>query len=211
MKKLFKILFFMIAFYPISFAQIVTTEPIYPTQYDSIVVYFDATQPGAAALLNYTGTVYAHTGVTSTLGQWQHVIGSWGNNTNQPALTRLGANSYKLTVGYPRTFYSVTNGSEKVLQLSMVFRSADATQQTNPDIFIDLYEPGLNLVIQNPEVSVQFGDPQRSPAFVKFGETIPITINAVELGTRVSSLTLFVDGSQVSQSNINTLTYNFVH
>ena len=64
MKILFKILFFINVFCTISFAQIVTTEPLYPTQYDSIVVYFDATQPGATALLNYTGTVYAHTGVT---------------------------------------------------------------------------------------------------------------------------------------------------
>nr|MBP9582283.1 T9SS type A sorting domain-containing protein [Ignavibacterium sp.] len=169
------------------------------------------TQPGATALLNYTGTVYAHTGVTSNLGTWQHVVGSWGNNTTQPALTRLDANHYKLTIGYPRTFYSVTNPSEKILKLSMVFRSADATKQTNPDIFIDLFEPGLTIVVQNPTVSASYGDPQRSPAFVKFGETVPVTVNAVELGTKVSSLTINVDGTQVAQTNTNNLTYNFVH
>ena len=213
MKVLIKILFFINVFCTISFSQIVTTEPLYPTQYDSIVVYFDATQPGATALLNYTGTVYAHTGVITNLGGtvWQHVIGSWANNTTQPSLTRLGANYYKLTIGYPRTFYSVTNASEKILKLAMVFRSADATKQTDPDIFIDLYIPGLNLVIQNPEVSVPFGDPQRSPVFVKVGETVPIIIKAVELGTKVSSLTLFVDGSQFAQTNTDSLAYNFVH
>ena len=210
MKNLFRVFVFVITIYSVAPAQIVTTDPDYPTQYDSIVVYFDATQPGGTGLLNYTGTVYAHTGVTTNLGQWQHVIGDWGQ-TNQPALTRLAANYYKLTIGYPRTFYSVTNPSEKILQLSMVFRSADATKQTNPDIFIDLYEPGLTLVVQNPEVSVAYGDPQRSPAFVKFGETVPINVNAVELGTQVSLLTLFVDGNQAAQSNTNSLTYNFVH
>jgi glycosidase len=211
MKNLFRVFVFVITIYSVSLAQIVTTDPDYPTQYDSIVVYFDATQPGATGLLNYTGTVYAHTGVTTNLGQWQHVIGTWGNNTTQPALTRIDANHYKLVIGYPRTFYSVTSVSEKILQLSMVFRSADATTQTNPDIFIDLYEPGLTLVVQNPEVSVPYGDPQRSPAFVKFGETVPITVNAVELGTQVSLLTLFIDGNQAVQSNTNSLTYNFVH
>ena len=210
MKNLFRTFLLVITVYSVSIAQIVTTDPDYPTQYDSIVVFFDATQPGATALLNYTGTVYAHTGVTTNFGQWQHVIGNWGQ-TNQPALTRLAANYYKLTIGYPRTFYSVTNPSEKILQLSMVFRSADATKQTSPDIFIDLYEPGLTLVVQNPEVSVSYGDPQRSPAFVKFGETVPITVNAVELGTQVSLLMLFVDGNQVAQTNTNSLTYNFVH
>ena len=211
MKNFFTILFFVIITSTISFTQIVTTTPEYPTQNDSIVIFFDATQPGASALLNYTGTVYAHTGVTSNLGQWQHVVGSWGNNSNQPALTRINTNLYKLTIGYPRTFYSVTNPSEKILKLSMVFRSADATKQTNPDILIDLFEPGLTIVVQNPTVSVSYGDPQRSPAFVKFGETVPVTVNAVELGTKVSSLTINVDGTQVAQTNTNNLTYNFVH
>ncbi len=73
------------------------------------------------------------------------------------------------------------------------------------------YEPGLTVVVQNPEVSVSYGDPQRSPAFVKFGETVPITVSAVELGTKVSSLTISVDGNQVAQTNTKNLTYNFVH
>ncbi len=210
MRFFFRILLFVTSIYSASFAQIVFTSPTYATQYDSIVVFFDATQPGAAALLNYTGTVYAHTGVTTNLGTWQHVIGTWGQ-TNQPALTRLGANFYKLTIGYPRTFYSVTNPSEKILKLSMVFRSTDATKQTSPDIFIDLYLPGLTVVVQNPEVSVKFGNPQRSPAFVKEGETVPININAVELGTKVTSLTLSVDGNQVAQTNTKNLSYNFVY
>ncbi|HEX7357113.1 MAG TPA: alpha-amylase family glycosyl hydrolase, partial [Ignavibacteriaceae bacterium] len=211
MKHLYIILILTLVFFSGSFGQIVTTQPEFATQYDSIVVFFDATQPGATALLNYTGTVYAHTGVTTNLGQWQHVIGNWGNNTTQPALTRIDANHYKLTIGYPRAFYSITNSSEKILQLSMVFRSADGTKQTNPDIFIDLYEPGLTLVVQNPEVSVQFIDPQRSPAFIKAGETIPIIVKAVELGTKISNLTLSVDGNQVAQTNTDSLSYNFVY
>jgi len=47
--------------------QIVVTEPEFPTENDSIVVTFDATQPGAEELLNYTGTVYAHTGVITNM------------------------------------------------------------------------------------------------------------------------------------------------
>lgn len=53
MKKLILSLL-IFAFTSLSFAQIVTTEPQYPTQNDSIVVIFDATQPGAVELLNYT-------------------------------------------------------------------------------------------------------------------------------------------------------------
>ncbi len=210
MKNIFKILIVVFISYTNSFSQIVTTTPVYPTQYDSIVVFFDATQPGASELLNYSGTLYAHTGVTTNFGVWQHVIGNWGQ-TNQPVVTRLSTNLYKLTIGYPRTFYSVLNPAEKILQLDIVFRSSDGSKQTRPDIFIDLYEPGLTLNVTNPQVSVKFGYPQRSPAFVKFGQTVPIIVNAVELGTKVSTLTLYVDGNQVEQTTTNSLNYDFVH
>ncbi len=215
MKNLFRILFFIISIYKISLAQIVTTTPAYPTQYDSIVVFFDATQTGASELLNYSGTIYAHTGVTvDSLGvikDWQWVIAPWSTNISKAALVRLSANLYKLTIGYPRQFYHVNNANVKIVKLDFVFRSSDGSKQTRPDIFYNLYAPGLTINIQSPKVSIQFGDPQRSPAFINYGETIPININAVELGTKVSLLKLSVDGNQIAQSNSNTLTYDFVY
>ncbi len=189
-----------------SLSQIVTTQPEFPTQTDSIVVIFDATQPGAEELLNYTGTVYAHTGVNTNFGDWQHVIGDWGQ-TNQPALTRLGTNLYQLTIGFPRQFYSVTNPSEQILELAIVFRSSDGNSQTRPDIFIPIYEPGLNIVINNPQVSVDFGDPLRSPAFLEQDSSLNISVSAVQIGTQLSNLSLFIDGSLVSQTTDDTLNF----
>jgi 1,4-alpha-glucan branching enzyme len=194
-----------------SFSQLVTTEPQYPTENDSIVVFLDATQTGAEELLNYSGTLYAHTGVNTNLGDWQHVIGDWGNNQNQPSLTRLGTNLYKLTVGYPKEFYSVSNPSEKISQLAIVFRSSDGNSQTRPDIFVDLFEPGLNVVINNPEVSVNFDDPLRSPAFVRQLNSVDINISAITIGTKIFSLTLYVDENQVAQTFADSLYYTFNH
>lgn len=213
MKNLFGILLLTFSIYQISFAQIVTSSPTYPTQNDSIVIYFDATQTGASELLNYTGDVYAHTGVITNLGGtvWQHVIGTWGVNSTQPKLLRLGPNLYKLTIGHPRQFYNVTNSAEKIISLAFVFRSADATKQTRPDIFYNLYESGLTLVVNSPQVTVKYGDPQRSPLFVTSGDTIPINISAVTLGTKVSSLKLFIDGNQLTQSDSAQINYNFVY
>lgn len=207
--KLF--ILFAILFTSVNYAQVVTTEPTYPTESDSIVIIFDATQPGAEELLNYTGDVYAHTGVNTNLGNWQHVIGSWANNSSQPKLTRLGLNLYKLAIGYPRQFYSVTNPAEQILKLAMVFRSADASKQTRPDIFIDLFLDGLNIVIQNPKINIDYGDPLRSPGFVKQGETVPINIFIVEVNTLISSVELFINGTQAAQSNTNELSFNFVY
>jgi glycosidase len=192
------------------FSQIVITVPEYPTQNDSITVYFDATQPGAEELLNYSGTVYAHTGVNTNLGSWQHVIGDWGNNNNQPVVTRDSTNHYHLTIGYPRTFYSVTNPSEQIISLAFVFRSSDATKQTRPDIFIDLYTPGLNLVINSPVVQNDYNDPLRSPYFANENDTVNIDISAVEIGTQVASLSLYIDGNLATQTTSNQISYEFL-
>jgi 1,4-alpha-glucan branching enzyme len=203
--------FFLIAFIFItnSIAQVITTQPEFPTETDSIVIFLDTTQPGAEELFNYSGTIYAHTGVNSNFGNWQHVIGDWGNNQNQPALERLGANLYKLTVGFPREFYSVINPAEQINQIAVVFRSGDGSLQTRPDIFIDVFETGLTVVVESPGVSVDFGDPQRSPAFVKQGASVEIIITTVEIGTLVSSLSLFVDNIEVTQTNSDSLNYLF--
>lgn len=215
MRTLFNLLLLIFIINQITFSQVAFLDPSISTQFDSITVYFDATQSGGTELLNYTGTIYAHTGVTIDsagvkIKDWQYVLGNWGS-TSQPALTRISTNFYKLVIGFPRQFYHVNNSNEKIIKLDLVFRSADASKQSRPDIFIDLYDSGLNLIVQNPQVSVQFGDPLRSPAFVKDGETLPINISAIELGTKVSSLELYVDGNQVAQSTTKNLNYNFVH
>lgn len=208
MKSLSTILITVFLFSVIN-AQIVVTIPVYPTQSDSIVVFFDASQPGAEELLNYTGNVYAHTGVNTNFGNWQHVIGSWGNNQNQPVLTRLGTNLYKLTIGFPRQFYNVTNPAEQILELAIVFRSADATKQTRPDIFIPLFESGLSVVFRSPVVSNDFGDPHRSPAFVREDSSVLIDVRAVEIGTKLSQLSLFIDGTLISQTSADSIFFLF--
>ena len=205
--------FFIFLFAQFSFSQIITTAPAYPTENDSIVVYFDATQNGASELLNYTGTVYAHTGVYTNKNSstWHYVIGTWGNNSTQPSLQRLGTNLYKLTIGYPREFYSITDTSEHITTLNFVFRSSDGTKQTRPDIIYNLYEKGsYSLVLNQPSVTNEYNDPSRSPFFVNQTDTVNIIAKAAALGTTSSSITLFVNGVQKSQVSGDSLNYNFI-
>ena len=215
MMNKFRYILLFLVFSSLTFAQIVVTEPVYPTQNDSIVIIFDATQQGAEELLNYTGTLYAHTGITvDSLGiikDWQWVIAPWTANLLKSALTRTSTNHYKLTIGYPRQYYHVSNPDVKIIKLDFVFRSSDGTKQTRPDIFIDLYEPGLNIVINNPVVSNDYGDPLRSPAFVRQLNSVDIKVSAVTIGTEISSLTLYVDQNQVAQTSFDSLEYTFNH
>jgi hypothetical protein len=139
-------------------AQIITIDPPFPTADEPATVYFNAI---GTALESYTGSVYAHTGVTVNGEQWQNVIGNWNVNSSQPRLTNIEADLYKLEITPSiREFYSVDQTSS-ITEMSFVFRSSDSQLQTSPDIFYDVYEPEIAVIITLPEISpviVQLND-----------------------------------------------------
>ncbi|HLT53151.1 MAG TPA: alpha-amylase family glycosyl hydrolase [Flavobacteriaceae bacterium] len=98
-----------------------------PSETDSATLLFDKTGTGLAS---YSGTIYAHTGVTiDDANDWQNVIGTWGSNTTQPSLTLVSGNIYKLDLTPTiKDFYN--NPSGTITSINIVLRSADGTQQT---------------------------------------------------------------------------------
>ncbi|REE80035.1 putative secreted protein (Por secretion system target) [Lutibacter oceani] len=173
------------------FAQ-VTTSPALPTANGEITILFDATGTG---LDGYTGDVYAHTGVTINGERWQNVIESWGNNTTQPKLTRTSTNQFELIIT-PNvySFYNVAT-SETVTELNFVFRSSDGSQQT-ADIFVTLYEEGLNLT---------FTQPLNGSAY-NLNSTITISAEA----STNADLELFVNGiSQKTTTNTISISTSY--
>lgn len=151
MQKLLLLFLFLV---PNFFLAQVSTAPATPTANDEITITLTTTGTG---LQGYTGDIYAHTGVltsaSSDNGDWKYVIGTWGNNTQQPKLTKVNNTTYTLNIT-PNVFgfYNIPNGTT-VTDLAIVFRSADGTKQTSPDIFIQLYEEGLNVVLTNPSTN----------------------------------------------------------
>ena len=154
----------------------VTTDPNYPTADAPVTVYFDAT---GTSLEGYTGDLYIHTGVIlqgST--SWSHVIGDWGNNNNQPQLTRIGTDLYKLEITPSiNSFYSV-GASETVSKMAFVFRSADAGTQSS-DILVDVYQATNELRILSPDSSKVFslGDTIKFDLVALFADSIKVLIN----------------------------------
>lgn len=182
-----------ILFNNITKSQFITTVPALPTDADQVVVTFDAT---STSLANYTGDVYAHTGVKiQDVTTWQYEKGTWGNNTTQPKLTRTNTNTYTLTLSPSiRQYYGVLAG-QKITQLCFVFRSSDATKQTS-DIFYNVYEDGLNLDITKPS--------QDKPIY-ELNTTIPVQVNA----NGSTSLKLFIDNAEVSSTTSSSITYSY--
>ena len=103
MKKIIY-LHFVILFSITTFAQISWQGGTNPDATASATILFDKT---GTPLATYTGTIYAHTGVTLNSAAWQNVKGSWANNTTQPALTLVSGNIYKLDITFNFSFHNI--------------------------------------------------------------------------------------------------------
>ncbi|WP_248722060.1 alpha-amylase family glycosyl hydrolase [Seonamhaeicola sp. ML3] len=189
MKKLLSLIAFLCIY--VSYGQ-VSTSPAIPTASDVITITFNATGTG---LEGETGDVYAHTGVltTNSSGQsdWKHVIGSWGNNATQPKLTRLGANTYQLIITPDiATFYG--SGNDIITDIAVVFRNSSGTSQTSPDIFIKIFEAGLNVTITNPSDNDVFdlNDNITITAESSTLADLELKVNNNSIGTSTSTTTI---------------------
>jgi 1,4-alpha-glucan branching enzyme len=210
MKNLLKILILIIAVHQLSFAHIITSTPPHPTENDSITIFYDATE-GDGGLKGFTGDVYAYTGVNN----WAHIVNSsWLDNPVKVKLTRISTDYYKLVIGYPRIYYNVTNPTEHIARLTFVFRNSDGSKTGRDvggtDIFYNLFQSGYTLTLNSPNVSNPFVDPQRSPLFVNSTDTINLSVKAVTIGTKNSSISLFINGVQKAQTTTDSLAYQIL-
>jgi glycosidase len=185
----------------ISYAQIVTTNPVIVTDdYNGAVeVIYDATQ-GTAGLKDYTGDVYAHTGVFTNLSPtiWKYAP-VWGDNSPKYKLSPLGNNKWKLLITPNIISYYGIPANETVTTLCFVFRSADKTKEGKDvggaDIFVPVYKAGLNVIFISPS----------SNKSVPTGTTIDFSV----VSTQVANLNLYLDNQlKKSATSASTLSYS---
>lgn len=194
--------------------QTVTTDPEFPTADAAVTIFLDAT---GSPLENFNGDVYTHTGLTIGSSQWQYVIGDWGNNSNQPKLTKTGDNTYELEMAPSiRDFYGVPASAE-ITEMCFVFRGEDGAPQT-VDMFIDVFSDELSLVIQEPEsdgfliestdsVKVKATSPLADSLFVFVGETLFVALEGITIETYVPAAqlgTVWEEQNVVIQAKNNT-------
>lgn len=150
MKRALSTLFLFFGYCFITQAQVITTDPEFPTADEPVTIRFDATQ-GTGGLANHNGDVYAHTGVItdqSTSGSdWRYVIANWGENVDKAKMERVSDNIYELKITPSiREFYGVPGG-ETIEQLAFVFRNSDGSKEGKAkggeDIFAEVYQNQL--------------------------------------------------------------------
>ncbi len=178
--------------------QTITTDPELPVPGKLIKIFYDSSKD-AGDLHNFTSDLYAHTGVTlSSGGDWQKVIGAWGNNSAQPKLKYLGNYIYELDITPDiKTFYSLSS-SDVVAKICLVIRNAAATLQTRPDFFITVFASGLN---------VQFKLPVSNVFVSEFGKQVKVNAAAAS----ADSVSLYVNNQYVkSVISADQLIYDFL-
>ncbi len=131
-----KLLIRILLLLPVVFlnAQITTTPSTFEAT-SPVTINFDKT---GTALATYTGTIYAHIGVTVNGVDWQNVKGTWGNNTTQPALTLVSGNVYKLDIAPSLYSYFGVATTNSITRINVVFRNAAGNLQNNQGTFINV-------------------------------------------------------------------------
>ncbi|HEX3024424.1 MAG TPA: hypothetical protein VHP12_04370, partial [Chitinophagaceae bacterium] len=194
-------------------AQLLSWSPLFITDTTSTVtITCDATQ-GNQGLNNYTPTsdVYVHIGLitssSTSSSNWLHVpsFSAWGTTNSQIQATYLGNNKWQYTItGGIRSFFGVTNSSETILKIAILFRNGSGSlKQANID-GSDMYVP-VYAAATASNLSVRLDAPLRQPLYTpalvpltkKVGDNISIIANA----NQNSNITLFFNGTQVSSAS----------
>ena len=214
----------------VAFAQVIVTAPAFPTDGEAVTITFDATQ-GNGGLANYTGDVYAHTGVitnlSSGISDWKYVKTNWGQNTAETKLTALGNHLYSLQIAPSiRQYYGVP-AAETILQMAFVFRSAtqvggqwlEGKNDSGGDIFANVYTATINVQIFSPNINpyiVEQGDQINFSAgssyadsmFLYLNNTLITATNEASINQNVTATDVGTNWLKVAAKNDITTVYD---
>ncbi len=199
-------------------AQVVTTDPAYPTPEGRLDIFFHA-DAGDSGLVDFAEPIFAHTGLITNQSagpaDWRFVKNHWGDNDTQIQLERLGANLYRLHIEDIRAYYNANKtglgpipSDENILQLALVFRNSDGSRTGRDlgggDIFIDFMQPGTQIRLVQPQAG-----PFRP--FIAAADTqLVIGARGFARPANLTGLELTIDGQQVAASRADSLEYTLV-
>lgn len=206
MKQLIHTLF-LIGFLSTGYSQSVTLSPCQsPSPEQQVIMTFDATGTSLAG----ESKIYAHAGVvinnteSPTGSDWTAVKGNWGQDNGVGLMTAVQGEPNKWTITLAPTlrgyFSTLQPANAPIYWLAVVFRNANGSKQTSPDIYIRLNQ------------LIALTEPQNAEIFLASGNSFPISAS---LCSQASSIKIsinegsgFVDiGSPVSNSS--SITVNF--
>lgn len=203
MKRLYSFIAMMALVLGIASAQIVTTSPliVQENSKDVVLTYHAASPLGNMGLANLPSTtsVYAHIGVitskSANRSDWKYAP-TWGDNAEKYHMTYVSPNTYTLNIGNMRTYFGITDPSEVIEEIALVFRTGDKSKEgktaAGGDIFVDVYGSGFQMLLQSDAPGTVVGS--------------PTTINLTAATTEKATITIAVNGNTLaSKSGVTEL------
>jgi 1,4-alpha-glucan branching enzyme len=214
MKRIFTLVVFAIAAAVQAKAQLLSWSPAFIQEGSTPVTITMDASFGNKGLLNYTPTsdVYVHIGVitnkSANSGDWKHAPFTWGTTTAAAHATYLGSNKWSFTItGGLRSFFSMTDASEKILKIAILFRTGNGNSaQRNAggtDMFVPVYDNGLYARIEKPYRQPLYV-PSPEPITKNIGDALAINASSSQAGT----LSIYFNGSLLATSNTTQASAN---
>ncbi|HON19051.1 MAG TPA: alpha-amylase family glycosyl hydrolase, partial [Salinivirgaceae bacterium] len=185
--------------------EVVTSQPAFPLADEAVTIFFNA-ELGNGGLINYSGNVYIHTGVITSLStsgnDWRYVKTQWGQNTPETRMVKVDSNLYRLDITSIRNYYGVP-ANETIQKLAMVFRSDVPVSGNNyregknadgSDIFVDVYARSLQVKIVSPS---------RRNMLLPVTQPTAICVEAMEN----SNIKLYLDNQEIHSIDASSVTY----
>jgi glycosidase len=178
-----------------TYGQLITSSPLFPTADDEVTITFDATQ-GTGGLENCNCDVYLHTGViteqSTSPSDWQNVQTTWGVANPSWRMTAVPGepNKYTYTISPSiREYYNVGGGTT-IEQMAFVFRNGDGSLEgkgpNGSDIFLDVFP-------ENVPFTLLLLSPGETSLITTVGATIPVEVAT----TAAADITITVNGTDV--------------
>ncbi|PTX18437.1 putative secreted protein (Por secretion system target) [Pontibacter mucosus] len=173
-------------------AQVVTTDPAFPTADKAVTITFDLKQAKdsrAKGLFGKTGDVYlwSGAGTSEDANAFEYQPAgqtNWGAPFEPGRMTPLGNDRWQITL-VPRQYFGVPAGAP-IRKLGLLLKNGNGTAQTE-DIIIPVYETAFQVAFQQPEREFFFAAPN---------STIQVEVKASE----AADLRLLHDGVEVRRA-----------
>lgn len=142
-------------------SQLLSWAPEFITEPASTVEIICDANFGNAGIKNYTPStdIYVHIGAITTAsannGDWKGSAFTWGTTNPLANAVSIGTNKWKYTItGGLRNFFNITNPSEKILKIAILFRTGSGTSvlrnTDGSDMFVPVYDNNFYTRIDNP-------------------------------------------------------------
>ena len=192
--------------------QLLKTDPNFILESSNNVLITADANKGNKKLKDYTGDVYVHIGLITNLsansGAWRYVpsFSVWAGTDSRIKCTSIGNNKWTYTIpGTLSSFFGLTDPSEKILKLAILFRNAAGTLQLanedNSDMFLTVVNNQFQVQIDTP-----FMQPLYQPQFEAIKKTVGDTLFLSAKSTENANLSFYYNDTLLkSVSNSNSL------